>query len=563
MKNIGIKFAIKTKDLSLHDPGHLSYLSVHNSILLLTDTGKNSIYAYQISGNKVVFINQWKECISKYNVACAITDGRRIFFIDRLTNSIVAINMEGVEVTRLRLTNKARLLWGLSFSSTGSMIVTCEKTGGIIEFDSAGNIIFEYYSDNLIEPRSVIKLGQKFLVLDSSTHCVYSIFNNNMKVQYGKYGNPGGHIGQFTSPWGMALSGKYIYVCDSRNERIIRINTKTSEVMSLINNNSVDFNNILYIKYNMQRPISIFVQDHLVYVLDSTAGCVKSFNADNGSYISVLVGDDVEYYSCLRYPRSVELFDSYLIVTDSGNHSVKLFEKTNGKLIDEITFDADEIPRCAIVSNNRIIVSVVRIMENSKSKIYILQIIDTRLTVLQSFDFTGYSDIHSICRLDKYFYISDSLNNIIYKYEEKSGSIQSLRIGTTLLDPHYCSVLDNDSLLVADTGNNRVLILGKDGNVKREISHISIRGKQSSFRFPRWCAQIENHIYIIDSGNSRILILNNILECVNVVSSIEFPFNRPHWLCYDRDQRVFYISDFMNHRIAVCEKDLMLYNKLD
>lgn len=92
------------------------------------------------------------------------------------------------------------------------------------------------------------------------------------------------------------------------------------------------------------------------------------------------------------------------------------------------------------------------------------------------------------------WWAEDVLQPHAYLY---AGSLEGSRFGTELKTPQ--DMFFKDGLLyIADTGNNRILVITEQGEFVEEITE-GLSGPQGVF------VTEENHIYVADSGNGRVL----------------------------------------------------------
>lgn len=79
----------------------------------------------------------------------------------------------------------------------------------------------------------------------------------------------------------------------------------------------------------------------------------------------------------------------------------------------------------------------------------------------------------------------------------------------------------NDSLIyIADTGNNRIVVIDRDWNLVKVISSFDNNGKQDTFNQPYGIHVTEEGLlYIADRDNSRIVVLNDSGELVRIIGS--------------------------------------------
>lgn len=82
------------------------------------------------------------------------------------------------------------------------------------------------------------------------------------------------------------------------------------------------------------------------------------------------------------------------------------------------------------------------------------------------------------------------------------------------------------------------------------------------------CQADDGHIYIADTGNNRIVVLNNAMsEVVNIITTfdnngIEDSFKQPYGVCVSENGQI-YVADSQNRRVVVLEKDGTLVKIVD
>ncbi len=155
-------------------------------------------------------------------------------------------------------------------------------------------------------------------------------------------------------------------------------------------------------------------------------------------------------------------------------------------------------------------------------------------------------------------------------------SISGVSLGTTpFLNPQDIFVAQNGLVYLADTGNNRVLILSEDmKSIVKEIKEFDNQGTADTFNAPYGvCATADNELYIADSQNNRIVVLDlSVLlgettaseETPELVKIIENPVSdvleadyvfTPLKVTVDYAGRVYVVAQFMFQGVMVFEKN--------
>lgn len=148
-----------------------------------------------------------------------------------------------------------------------------------------------------------------------------------------------------------------------------------------------------------------------------------------------------------------------------------------------------------------------------------IQIFDSSGQFLDTFGTFGHDENQvsrpqSLCfdEARKELWVADSCNNRISIFNPETG--QQLRtIGTygtepgTFCYPYGIFPLPDDSVLVAEFGNNRFQRIDHNGNSLETIGQYGDQPGQ--FRTPWSAAIIGANLYLLDSGNNRIQIIND------------------------------------------------------
>ncbi|MCM1103925.1 MAG: NHL repeat-containing protein [bacterium] len=103
-----------------------------------------------------------------------------------------------------------------------------------------------------------------------------------------------------------------------------------------------------------------------------------------------------------------------------------------------------------------------------------------------------------------------------------NGSVTGLSVGTTeFKEPQDFCVAPDGLVYVADTGNNRVVVLNHEmTEVVREISTFDRNGTADTFNAPYGVCVSENmELYIADSNNRRVVVLTPEGEFVKIVDN--------------------------------------------
>ncbi len=140
-----------------------------------------------------------------------------------------------------------------------------------------------------------------------------------------------------------------------------------------------------------------------------------------------------------------------------------------------------------------------------------------------------------------------------------SGSISAAQIGSALRYPQDMCIFE-DHIYVADTGNSRILILNLDGSTAHEVT--AADGAEDLLNQPQGVFVTDaGHLYVADSGNSRIVEYD---ENLNFVREIGRPETNlisasqaytPVRLVVDHSDRIYVIAYGINMGLVEFDKD--------
>ncbi|WP_228552345.1 NHL repeat-containing protein [Gracilibacillus salitolerans] len=116
--------------------------------------------------------------------------------------------------------------------------------------------------------------------------------------------------------------------------------------------------------------------------------------------------------------------------------------------------------------------------------------------------------------------------------------------------PNDIHVSSEHDIYIADTGNNQVVILNEVFEYKNTIDSFTNEGAQETFSSPEGVyVTNENHVYVADTGNNRVVHLDEKFDLVKIIDAPEsemlsntFSF-RPKKVAVDDAGRTFILSE--------------------
>lgn len=134
-----------------------------------------------------------------------------------------------------------------------------------------------------------------------------------------------------------------------------------------------------------------------------------------------------------------------------------------------------------------------------------------------------------------------------------SGRITGESLGCgSFAKPKNLFVTEDGHLYITDTDNNRLVVLNSRFELERVIDSFDNNGQSDTFCNPQAVFIHEDELYVADTGNARIVVLDPQLKAVRVLGrpqsallSEEFSY-QPIDLCVDSAGRIFVVSQNVN-----------------
>jgi DNA-binding beta-propeller fold protein YncE len=174
-------------------------------------------------------------------------------------------------------------------------------------------------------------------------------------------------------------------------------------------------------------------------------------------------------------------------------------------------------------------------------------------------------DPHDVRRLSNgHLLIADSTQDCVlevdwsgtvYKiFGTGTGTGAGTGTGLRLKDPHSAQELADGSLLISDTGNHRILLVGAEGSLIREIHAVHSDRGCSRLQHPRYAEQsADGTLVIVDTGHNRILGATStgrfLWEFSRVPDSAVPYLDQPRWATLVEPNELL-VSDHFHHRIV-------------
>ena len=141
-------------------------------------------------------------------------------------------------------------------------------------------------------------------------------------------------------------------------------------------------------------------------------------------------------------------------------------------------------------------------------------------------------------------------------------SYTEMKLDTDLKNPSDLVTDDSGNVYIADTGNNRIICLGRDYKEEFIItSFVNDKGVADSLNAPQGCFITDDRIWVCDTGKGRIVVFDRDGDFVKIVeapTSNLFGDNslyKPVAIAVDKYNRLFIVSSGTYQGIIVMTED--------
>ncbi|TDT71793.1 hypothetical protein EV215_0477 [Hypnocyclicus thermotrophus] len=275
----------------------------------------------------------------------------------------------------------------------------------------------------------------------------------------------------------------YIYVSESSNNEIIKIDIKTGDKKTFLKTGMME--------KEVLHPGELLVNDNKLYVLDEYNYRVQIVNKETGDYIGQILLEKFRYdykpYSFLNY--SMIIIDNKLYVLN--NYSKKIYVyNMNYKQVNEINLENMKNPVKLYKLNDKLY--IYDATEN------ILVDVDNNIIKLNIETKYNLSGINHFDTKEKFIYILN--HNNVYKFDIENNSLELLFKLLNIRENEYIKPIDID-------------------------------------------VDNEKNLYILDGELEKILVYNKYKELINVIKNIG---EKPQSICVDKNSNIVITFPFEN-----------------
>ena len=417
----------------------------------------------------------------------------------------------------------------------------------VVEIDATGSLLWYLpHVDRLGYPGSVQLLRNgNLLVADEFCHVVVELARDGSVVQQvGRWRDPGRRGNRLSSPRAAceARDGAWL-IADTRNDRVLKVATdgKVEELP--------------HPAEGLSSPtFAVELSDGNLLVCD--AGNRRVVEYDDGGEIAVQFGEPPAQRRWFSFPRSVEtLEDGGLLVADTAHDRVVVVE--NGGLEPWPLERSAQLfwPRCArMLPSGTLLVADGRngrVVEVAPSGEMLRQLDRLQLDGGQPL-----GDPHDVRLLPNgHLLIADAPLGLVVETDWHGRVFRTIggAGAAELADPHSAQLLENGVVLVCDSGNDRLLWVGADGEGVVELRALRSGSGWLRFSGPRYAEVSSSGVLVVaDTGNNRVLAATESGELLWELASIpgtQLPFlNQPRWARLTPAGEVL-VCDHCHHRV--------------
>lgn len=450
--------------------------------------------------------------LTKGAVIVPSVDGAQVWVIQGPRQPILrATGTEPLTPMRLRAPQQA-VRSGLVILDGSALLVL--QDGRVVRLSDAG-LVDVTLPDGTPKVWSVAAAPHSGYLLVHRQNCSVTSVSESFERRW-KFGGVAGHKPeQLASPEQVVSWGERIVVADTRNDRLAVLDPRGVLVRHVAGGAVGSEDDLL----SYPHSLGVDRAGRLV-VADAGNSRILAYEADL-TRRRTLWGSPTVARNQFHYPRSAEQgAGRRLLVADSYNQRVVCLQGS-AEVQEWRSADGQDLwwPRHALCLNE-----TVTIMDSRNGRL--LHVVDDELTErpLSTVDGSAvrHGDPHFLRPLASGFLLSDTDANRVAQFDREGRVVASWggephhsAAGTALADQVAVPVSDcHDGLLtddeqtvwLVDTGNNRILVMRRDGHERREFEPRGPLTGDTGLAYPRSISVFEGLIAIADAGNHRVLV---------------------------------------------------------
>ncbi len=490
----------------------------------VADTNNHVIRKVDSSGTVTTFAGTFglagsadgEEAAARFNLPSGIVAvGNILFVCDTGNHTVRRISATGIVTT---------------VAGTPGVAGATDNTAG------PGNVRFS-------SPRGIASDGGSTLyVADTGNHAIRRVFLSGATATYAGSGLPGfddgtGTAATFDSPEGVAYSGGDVYVADTGNHAIRKITPAGSvgNVITLAGDGTAGFvDNAFGLAARFSSPRSVIVVGSTLFVADTGNHVIRKIDTTNANFVSTLAGtaqvpgfsDGVGTGARFDEPRGLSVQESVpdlIYVADTKNDVIR--QVTTSASVVTIAGNPPQAGLVNAVAGNARFdapAGIVAIADN-------LVVSDRGNNTLRKIDSSGtvtsltgavFDAPQGIVAVGSDLYVADSGNHAIRKVTSsgtvttfagsdtgEQGFVDETGTAARFSSPRGIAT-DGTFLYVADTGNHAIRKIDLAGAAVTTLAGDGVAGLPSDtpyrFHSPEGVAVMGSDLYVADTGNHAV-----------------------------------------------------------
>jgi len=454
-------------------------------------------------------------------------------------------------------------LEGSSSVSGGAMLLLAGMPGGAGTSNGTGSVA------RFNSPRGVAVYGDTLYIADLDNHSIRKIDipTKTVTTIAGYSGVPGlddgiGTTARFNGPEGIETDGTFLYIADTKNHAIRKIDINTGNVVTLAGKRGQRGSKDGAGKDAMfSGPTAMTLLGEFLYVADTDNHTIRRVHTDTGDTITIAgtpstkgSKDGIGRDALFNFPMGIAADGAYLYISDTFNHTIRKLDPLTGEVMTLAGIPGQADYQDGSLSEARFYYPYGLAVRGTE-----LFVADLWNEVIRVIDLSAGS-VSTMAGTEPVYDITTGLQTF-------PGSTDGL-IGVGRLYNPADIAISGDYLYVADMYNQ---LIRRVDIITGEISKIAGKpptpgtkdaaGEESRFSTPGGIAMDEDALYVADTFNHTIRKIDRPTGAVTTLAgspgvsgtsdSTESPalFNSPTDVIVDAAGENLYIVDTDNHVI--------------
>lgn len=232
-------------------------------------------------------------------------------------------------------------LEGASSITGGTMEPIAGMPGGTGTADGTGS------AARFNSPRGIVAYGSVLIIADQNNHTIRTVEKETGKVTT-VTGLPGfsgvddgvGKNARFNAPEGIETDGKYLYIADTGNHAIRKLEISTLNVTTLAGKRGqIGSEDGAGPEASFNGPTAMTLLGDFLYITDTDNHTIRRVDKNTGSTITVAgaagqsgSADGIHEAARFYYPLGIATDGRYLFIADTYNHTIRILSPVTGEV---------------------------------------------------------------------------------------------------------------------------------------------------------------------------------------------------------------------------------------